>query len=88
MTPLTIPIIEFETVDQRMVRIFEEHMMSFGLFEDNGKAMMKCSETGEYYDPDTNAMWTGFKLGFLSACEHAQGGYIPNNIVGTVGELL
>lgn len=88
MTPLIVPNINFETVDQRMVRIFEEQMRSFGLFEEGGKAMMKCSETGEYYDPDTNAMWTGFKLGYLSSCEYARGGHIPATVSYRVGELL
>lgn len=44
--------------------MFESAMRKNGLFDEGSKAMVVCDETGEFLDPDTNAMWAGFIAAF------------------------
>ena len=44
--------------------MFESAMRKSGLYDDWSNAMDRCTETGGYFDADTNAMWAGFLAAF------------------------
>lgn len=45
---------------------FEAEMRKNGLFEQGAEGMAVDEQTGDYLDPDTAAMWAGFRLGWLA----------------------
>lgn len=51
----------------KMREEFESQMRSMGMFELGGEAMALCVETGGYADQDTNAMWSGFQIGWKAS---------------------
>ena len=51
----------------KMREEFESKMRTMGMFEQGSEAMARCGETGGYEDQDTNAMWSGFQIGWKAS---------------------
>lgn len=56
-----------QMTEQNIRDAFEREMRSHGMYELGGQAMERSCEHGGYADDDTNAMWVGYKAGYIAA---------------------